>query len=226
MAALVVLTVCPLCLRICGPAGSAGQADFAPASAEVTQKVHNVTSLSNACTGCYTEPWGNCEIAGCLWPALSWQLVHDGHCAGGYLGTPQNVQWGNQVVSVTSRRKCALACRHNTQCGFFAYYSPHNDCPLYSLAASCPDDNQYGEYNAYRINRYLLLHEKHHCSDGFIGHAQNAHTLDACAAACLANGNCAFISYTGSICALYTRYPGCYPAGSGSGYNSYTIIRD
>ena len=73
--------------------------------------------------------------------------VHDGHCAGGFLG-------GNTCQP--SLKACADNCANNKECGYFAY-QPSCDggtnCALYDDASGCPDDNQYPKYNAYRIER-------------------------------------------------------------------------
>ena len=70
-------------------------------------------------------------------------FVHDGHCAGGWIKNP----------GVTDVDGCADACENTATCGYFAYNSGAVLCALYTLAGACPDDNQYGDYNAYKLVR-------------------------------------------------------------------------
>lgn len=78
----------------------------------------------------------------------SYEFVHDGHCAGGWLGG--NSRQGSVAA-------CSAHCNSIDGCGFFAFCDGPTgcdgttDCALYSEAGQCPDDNHWGAYNAYRV---------------------------------------------------------------------------
>ena len=69
-----------------------------------------------------------------------YEFVHDGHCKYGFVG-PKTAQG--------SILDCRNECASRSDVGFFAYNG--YNCACYWLKDGCPDDNQYADYDAYRI---------------------------------------------------------------------------
>ena len=83
--------------------------------------------------------------------AAAYSHVHGGHCAGGWLG-------GNTMQADADA--CSAHCRTVANCHYFAFCadSTHaqctdgSNCALYNEAAGCPDDDNWGAYEAYVNN--------------------------------------------------------------------------
>jgi len=81
-------------------------------------------------------------------PPATYSHVHGGHCAGGWLG-------GNTMQA--NEDECSAHCRTTADCRYFAFCadSTHaqctdgSNCALYNEEAGCPDDNNWGAYEAY-----------------------------------------------------------------------------
>jgi len=74
--------------------------------------------------------------------------VHGGHCAGGGLG-------GNSHQADIDA--CAAHCRSNAECHYFAFCDGgacdgNTNCAMYTEAGGCPDDNNWGDYEAYVLH--------------------------------------------------------------------------
>jgi len=77
--------------------------------------------------------------------------IHGGHCAGGWLG-------GNTMQANTDA--CSAHCRAVDNCHYFAFCGDATDaqctdgsnCALYDEAGGCPDDDNWGAYEAYVNN--------------------------------------------------------------------------
>ena len=67
-----------------------------------------------------------------------YKYVHQGHCAGGWVGPNSN-----QETPLDCRNECAA--RSGVE--YFAY-SNSKTCACYT---KCPDDNNHNDHNAYRI---------------------------------------------------------------------------
>ena len=83
-----------------------------------------------------------------MFTGASYALVHDGHCAGGWI-SGNNTRQG-------SLTQCFQLCNATLDCGYFAYDATsvdtlHTNCALYTAAAECPDDENDGSYNAYKL---------------------------------------------------------------------------
>ena len=90
----------------------------------------------------------------CMRQSTAGVWVHRGHCAGGHLT--------GQHTCESSLEACGKHCKKNDQCGYFAYstnkcHVDWGNCALYGVAAGCPDDNQFQEFDAYRVQRGLQL---------------------------------------------------------------------
>lgn len=76
----------------------------------------------------------------------SYSHVHDGHCAGGWLGGNSN------QANVAA---CSAQCRATAGCRYFAFCQGPTgcdgatNCALYNEEAGCPDDDNWGAYEAY-----------------------------------------------------------------------------
>ena len=71
-----------------------------------------------------------------------YEFVHDGHCAAGW-------HTGGNTVQKTLL-DCRNKCANRPNVGFFAY-KLGDDCSCYLSKDNCPDDDLFGDYNAYRI---------------------------------------------------------------------------
>jgi len=73
-------------------------------------------------------------------------MVHDGHCASGWISGSNTLQ---PTISACSER-----CRSNANCGYFAFAQESGsstNCALYTADGGCADDNNFVAYNAYQM---------------------------------------------------------------------------
>lgn len=100
------------------------------------------TCATLACDSGCKEQHGHGTWGGdsCASPPFEFEFVHDGHCAAGWM--PGNTNQGSVAA-------CASHCNTVPNCGFFAYSTGR--CALYHRDHACPDDDQYPDYNAYRL---------------------------------------------------------------------------
>ena len=65
---------------------------------------------------------------------------------------------------VSSLSACTERGRRNKECGFFAYaekcHSVYGNCVLYDAVSGCPDDHEWTEFNAYRLQRGSISNRK------------------------------------------------------------------
>jgi hypothetical protein len=71
--------------------------------------------------------------------------VHAGHCNGGWLGSNSGQ---------ASAAACSAHCSANADCHYFAFCDGGScdgstNCAMYNEAAGCPNDNNWGDYEAY-----------------------------------------------------------------------------
>ena len=70
-----------------------------------------------------------------------YEFVHDGHCNGG---------WGGSNTIQETALDCRNECAKKPDIGYFAY-SVSATCACYFLTGGCPDDDQHGDHDAFRI---------------------------------------------------------------------------
>ena len=70
-----------------------------------------------------------------------YEFVHDGHCNGG---------WGGSNTIQETALDCRNECAKRPDIGYFAY-SVSATCACYFLTGGCPDDDQHGDHDAFRI---------------------------------------------------------------------------
>jgi len=138
--------------------------------------------------------------------AFDYIFFHDGHCANGWMGD-------NEMTDTVD--ECATICSEREQCGYFAYDG--TNCAAYFESDSCPDDNLYPNYNAYKIGNiapsYVFSHDGH-CASGWMGDNKNVDTVDECATICSEREQCGYFTYDDSKsyrinCATYFESDSC-----------------
>ena len=72
---------------------------------------------------------------------ILYEFVHNGHCNGG---------WGGSNTIQNTLPDCRNNCANRLDVGFFAY-SSSGTCGCYFSKDGCPDDDLFGDMNAYRI---------------------------------------------------------------------------
>jgi len=76
-----------------------------------------------------------------------YHLVHDGHCASGWISGSNTLQ--DDIES------CHIHCSANANCGYFAFADDNGsntNCALYTAIGGCADDDEFGNYNAYQMD--------------------------------------------------------------------------
>ena len=81
---------------------------------------------------------------------VAFARVHDGHCAAGWIE--------GKNICVSSPVACAESCIGIKECGYFAYTKDcgedsKTNCALYTITGACADDDNFLEYDAYRLSR-------------------------------------------------------------------------
>lgn len=165
---------------------------------------------------------------------ITYEKVHDGHCASGWMG---NNVW------VETRLDCAKHCdarkRQGEDCGYFAFTdkfdNPYN-CATYFRANDCPDDNRFPKYEAYQVTynpveflEFDLVHDGH-CASGWMGDNEGADTVDRCASLCDKRDGCGYFSFDATIsqgrnCATYLEANGCPDDNKFPNMKSYKLNR-
>ena len=99
------------------------------------------TGNSRSCGG----TWAQAIYSVASVPA-NYAMVHDGHCASGWIS-------GSNTLQLTISA-CSEGCRSNANCGYFAFAQESGsstNCALYTAAGGCADDNNFPAYNAYQM---------------------------------------------------------------------------
>ena len=72
---------------------------------------------------------------------ILYEFVHDGHCSG---------EWNGPNTIQATALDCRNECAKRPDIGYFAY-SVSATCACYFLTGGCPDDDQHGDHDAFRI---------------------------------------------------------------------------
>ena len=160
---------------------------------------------------------------------FGYDLIHEGHCASGWMG---------DNISVNTVWDCAIHCSEREGCGYFAYMDNSDNsynCVTYFESDGCPDDNSYPKFDAYKITResqqienyYVLLHDGH-CAIGWMGNNIEVDTRNECATLCKEREECGYFSFDdttsyGSNCATYFKADGCPDDNLFPQYKSYEV---
>jgi len=82
-------------------------------------------------------------------PNVNYNLVHQGHCASGWISGHNTLQADIEA--------CHVHCSENANCGYFAFSENMQEgqgtnCALYTACGGCDDDTNFEHYNAYQLS--------------------------------------------------------------------------
>jgi len=168
----------------------------------------------------------------------SYDMVHEGPCASGWLSS--------QNARMDTAEDCSQWCAGHLICRYFAFSSSSQMCSLYSAYSMCPartDDRYAGtDWMSYILytageevhpaaptpeeNQNFFFVHQGHCAAGWMsGHNAHVASLEECITKCFMTPTCGYISYSegATTCSLYRGNARCPTDNNYPDFASYRI---